>query len=138
MRLVWFCSFVAFGAGPAVSVGAAQGSEAPVTVRLEAVGGSGITGTAELRPRGNDTDFAITLNAEDQARRGDDFDVWLRAGTCAAPGRTVEDIDDLEADGETETEDEDVVLADLLRSSHILEVRVEDRDEVVACGAIRR
>jgi hypothetical protein len=44
----------------------------------------------------------------------------------------------VEADGETETEDEDVVLADLLRSAHILEVRVEDREDVVACGAIRR
>jgi hypothetical protein len=80
---------------------------------LEAVGGSGITGTAALRPDGDDTEFATTLDAADQARRGDDYGVWLRAGTCAAPGRVVEDIEDLE-------------------------VRLEDREDVVACGAIRR
>lgn len=125
------------GVGPAASAAAAQGT-GPISVRLEPVGNSGISGTAELRPDGDDTEFALTLNSTDRARANDDFDVWLRAGTCAAPGRALEDVEDLEANGETETEDEDVRLADLLGSEHILEVRVEDREEVVACGAIRR
>ena len=137
MSRFWLYSILALGAGPAASTAAAQGT-GPISVRLEPAGNSGISGTAELRPDGDDTEFAITLNSADRARADDDFDVWLRAGTCAAPGRALEDIDDLEADGETETEDEDVRLADLLGSDHILEVRVEDQEDVVACGAIRR
>ncbi|HEX2218988.1 MAG TPA: hypothetical protein VHG35_09295 [Gemmatimonadales bacterium] len=129
--------FIALGLLAAAPVAVAQGTGAPISVRLETVGGSGISGTAELRQRDRETEFAITLNSADRARGDDEFDVWLRAGTCTAPGRTVEDIDDVEADGETETEDEDVVLAELLRSPHVLEVRVEDSDDVVACGAIR-
>lgn len=109
-----------------------------VVVQLESVGVLGISGTAILGTRGSETDFAITLHAADAAQRRRQFDVWLRAGTCQAPGRKVEDIDDVRADGRTEHEDEDVVLADLLRSDHILEVRVKDRSRVVACGAIPR
>lgn len=109
-----------------------------VVVQLESVGVLGISGTAVLRARGRETDFAITLHAADAAQRRRQFDVWLRAGTCQAPGRKVEDIDDVRADGRTEHEDEDVVLADLLGSDHILEVRVKDRSQVVACGAVPR
>lgn len=125
------------GAGGPATGGPAQTPDS-VVVQLESVGVLGISGTAILRARGRETDFAITLHAADAAQRRRQFDVWLRAGTCQAPGRKVEDIDDVRADGRTEHEDEDVVLADLLRSDHILEVRVKDRSQVVACGAIPR
>lgn len=116
---------------------AAQAPADEVKVALEPVGGSGISGTAVLQGRGRETDFSLTLKAQDPAKQRQEYDVWLREGTCANPGRKVEDVEDLRADGRTEHEDEDIALADILETDHILEVRVENRDEVVACGAVK-
>jgi hypothetical protein len=143
-RLLWLLTAAALPAGPLAAPAAAQADKGAVTVRLAPVRGSGVSGTAILRADDRDddgdgeTNFAVTLNAADRARRGREFDVWVRAGTCAAPGRKVADLDEVDGDGETEDEDEGIALAELLRSDHILEVRAEDGDEVVACGAIRR
>jgi len=129
---------VALLAGALAPAAATQGAEKPVTVKLEPVGGSGISGTVVLSARGDETDFAVTLTAADKAKQRQEYDLWVHAGTCAAPGKKVEDIDDFHADGRTEHEDEDVVLADLVRTDHILVVHEEDRTEVLACGAIPR
>ena len=123
------------GSAPGSALG--QAGPESVKVTLQPVGNSGVSGEAVLRARGRETDFEYSLSAVDRANRQREYDVWLRAGSCAAPGRKLEELDDLKADGRKEQEDEDVVLADLLASDHILQVRVEDRDQVVACGDIR-
>ncbi|MBA3893682.1 MAG: hypothetical protein H0X69_08300 [Gemmatimonadales bacterium] len=124
--------------GSAPTSGLAQAATESVTVTLRPVGNSSVSGKAVLHARGRETDFDYSLNATDRANQQREYDVWLRAGSCAAPGRKREELDDLKADGRGEQEDEDVVLADLLATEHILQVRVEDRDQVVACGDIRR
>ena len=137
MQRFWLYIALAGLGGPLAPVAGAQANANPVTVKLEAVKGSGVGGTVVLQPRGDETNFVMTLTAADRSQQRREFDILLRTGTCSAPGREVEDIDDVHADGRTEEEDEDVRLADLLRSEHIIEVRVEDRDEVVACGEIK-
>ncbi|CAN5793411.1 hypothetical protein BH24GEM1_BH24GEM1_03120 [soil metagenome] len=79
----------------------ALGHAAPesVTVTLRPVGNSGVSGEAALHARGRETDFHDSLNAADRANQQREYDVWLRAGSCAAPGRKLEELDDLKADG---------------------------------------
>ena len=136
MKRLWLCGVLVLLGGPFASSAWAQTTVDSVIVRLDPLEGSGISGTAVLHARRGETDFALTLTAADRNQRRREFEVWLRAGTCQAPDRKVADIDDVRADGRTEHEDEDVALADLVRGNHVLEVRVEDRDDVVACGAI--
>ena len=126
--------------GSVVPTGPAFGQAAQdtVAVTLQAVGNSGVSGSAVLRARGRETDFDYSLTATDQARQRQEYNLWLREGSCAAPGRKLDDLDEVRADGRPEREDEEVALSDLLATEHVLQVRVEDRDEVVACGAIRR
>jgi hypothetical protein len=121
-----------------LGAGAATRAQDALTIKLEPLGGSGISGTAELRPNGDETDFAITLFSRDPQQRQREFDVSLRTGTCEAPGRKIEGIDEVRADGRTEHEDEDVTLAVLRRNDHIVLVTAEDREEALACGAIPR
>ncbi len=118
--------------------GGAQTSGDNATIRLDPVGNSGIGGTVTATARERETDFATTLTATSDADKRREFDVRVRAGSCSAPGRVIEDIDDIRADGRTEREDEDVLLTELRQSSHIVEVTVEDSDQVVACGEIPR
>jgi hypothetical protein len=135
VRVILSLTSLAFGV---VGCSSAQANRDSVTVRLEPVGNSGISGAVTATARGRETDFATTLKASSEADRRREFDVRIRAGTCSAPGRVIEDIDDIKADGRTEREDEDVRLSDLQQTSHIVEVTVEDRDQVVACGEIPR
>lgn len=118
-----------------------------VSVSLEPVGESGISGTVLIRPGDDDDDdedddetrFLITLEAAEGGDEGLEYEVVLLSGSCEEPGREIEEIeDDLRADGEEEEEDEDVRFSDLLSDDHVLQVRVEDEDQVVACGAIVR
>jgi hypothetical protein len=112
MRLVRLCSFVALAAGPAASVASAQSGDAPSSSgwrRWVAPGSPAQRRSAPTATTPNSRSPStppIRLIVATTAVSG-------RAGTCAAPGRVVEDIEDLE-------------------------VRLEDREDVVACGAIRR
>jgi hypothetical protein len=106
-----------------------------VSVELAPVASSGISGTAVLAAEGEgDTDIEITL--KDSAGNDREYDVTLRAGTCAEPGEVVEEIDDTEADGDPEDEGADLQLAAILASPHIIHVTEEGGDAAVACGEI--
>ena len=108
-----------------------------ISVELMSVASSGITGTAVLAPEGDDdtgTDVEITLR--DSAGNEREYDVTLRAGTCAEPGEVIEKIDDTEADGDPEDEGVDLRLAAILGSPHIIHVTQEGGDAAVACGEI--
>jgi hypothetical protein len=122
---------------------AQQTGQEQMTVQLEPIGTSTVSGTVTLRPDRDDdddgTEFIITLSARDDADRGREYELVLIAGTCDKPGRVVEEIeDDLNANGRPEEEDEDIPLSVLRSSDHALQVRHDDDGPVVACGVIPR
>jgi hypothetical protein len=107
-----------------------------LNVELASVASSGIEGTAVLAPEGDgDTDIEVTLR--DSAGNEREYDVTLRAGTCAEPGEVIEKIDDTEADGDPEDEGADLQLAAILATPHIIHVTEEGGDAAVACGEIK-
>ncbi len=138
MQRFWLSTISLLVAGPFAPALMAQAANTPVTVQLEPIGNSGIKGTAVLTAKEQETDFLLTITATDAARQQKKFDVILRQGTCGTPGKKVTEVGDLRANGEAEHEDEDVVLRDLGRADHILQVRDEKGGDVVACGAIPR
>lgn len=110
-----------------------------VTVQLEAVDGSGVTGTATLSAAGDGTNVALDIdglppNATARAS--------LHAGTCAEPSASFAVLPDLQTDSAgtaTATgsvlfrDTEAVDLATLTDGAHVIFVQT---DQVVACGTI--
>jgi hypothetical protein len=121
---------------PAPAPAAENPAAGQVNVELTSVASSGIEGTAVLAPEGDgDTDIEVTLR--DSAGNEREYDVTLRAGTCAEPGEVIEKIDDTEADGDPEDEGADLQLAAILATPHIIHVTEEGGDAAVACGEIK-
>ena len=114
---------------------AEQAAPGQVNVELLSVASSGISGTAVLDADGDgDTDIEVTL--KDSAGNDREYDVTLRAGTCAEPGEVIEKVDDVEADSDPEDEGADLQLAAILSTPHIIHVTEEGGDAAVACGDI--
>jgi LPXTG-motif cell wall-anchored protein len=112
-----------------------------VTVQLDPVGGSGVSGTATLTAAGEGTDIALDIQglAPGAAARG-----TMQAGTCELPSASFASLPDLQADATgraTATGSvlfrgtEAVALATMADGEHILAIQTE---QVVACGVIPR
>ena len=110
-----------------------------VTVPLEAVEGSGVSGTAVLTAAGEGTNVALEVNG---LPPGATARATMQAGTCATPSASFAALPDLTADAggrATATGSvlfrgaEAVALATMADGEHILAIQTE---QVVACGVI--
>jgi len=111
-----------------------------VTVQLDPVGESGVSGTATLSTAGDGTDVALDIKglAPDVDARGS-----MHAGTCAMPSASFAALPDLKADETgraTATGSvlfhgtENVALAIMADGEHI--ITIQAGGQVVACGTI--
>jgi len=110
-----------------------------VTVQLDPVGESGVSGTATLIAAGDGTN--VTLDVQGLAP-GADARATMQAGTCALSSASFAALPDLKADATgtaTATGSvlfrgtENVALATMADGEHIIAVQV---GQVVACGVI--
>ena len=110
-----------------------------VSVQLDPVDGSGVSGTATLSAAGEGTDIALDIQGlpPGAVARG-----TMQAGTCAMPSASFATLPDLQADATgraTATGSvlfratEKVALATMADGEHILAIQTE---QVVACGVI--
>jgi len=110
-----------------------------ITVQLDPVSESGVSGTATLIAAGDGTN--VTLDVQSLAP-GADARATMHAGTCAMPSASFAALPDLKADatGRATTTGsvlfrgtENVALATMADGEHIIAVQV---GQVVACGVI--
>lgn len=125
-----------------LAIQAAVAQEA-VTVRLDPVGNSGVSGTATVRATGDDTAI-LNLEATGLAQ-GVTYRAVVQAGTCAMPSASIGTLGDLQADttGRAALSTStvrvsaaavvDLMFSNLTDGDHI--VRILDTG-VVACGGI--
>jgi hypothetical protein len=110
-----------------------------VTVPLDPVGGSGVSGTATLTAAGEGTQVELVVEglAPGTAARA-----TMQANTCAEPSASFAALPDLTADASgtaTATGSvffrgtEDVALATMADGAHIIAIQT---DQMVACGVI--
>jgi hypothetical protein len=110
-----------------------------VMVRLEPVGGSGVSGTATLTAAGDGTLVALDVEglAPGTAARG-----TMQAGTCAMPSASFAALPELKADAAGRATasglvlfhgTENVALATMADGEHIIAIHT---GQVVACGVI--
>jgi LPXTG-motif cell wall-anchored protein len=110
-----------------------------VMVRLEPVGGSGVSGTATLTAAGDGTLVALDVEglAPGAAARG-----TMQAGTCAMPSASFAALPELKADAAGRATasgsvlfhgTENVALATMADGEHIIAIHT---GQVVACGVI--
>jgi len=125
-----------------VLIGLASGATAqePVSVQLDPVGESGVSGTATLNAAGEGTDF--TLDVEGLAA-GMEAQATMQAGTCEMPSASFATLPVLTADATGSATatgavlfrgTEDVALATMADGEHIIAIQADG--EVVACGVI--
>jgi hypothetical protein len=114
----------------------AQGSESGVIVYLDPMTTAGVGGTVNLAPKGQATNFEVTLNSGDSSAQSGAYKLRVVQGSCSTPGQVVEDLDDVKADGRAKREDGKIRLSDVRRGDHVIQVAAKRRNEVVACGMI--
>lgn len=111
-----------------------------VTVQLDPMGDSGVSGTATLTAAGEATD--VTLDLEGLAA-GAEAQATMHAGTCAMPGASFAALPDLTADetgAATATGSvlfrgtENVALATMADGEHV--IAIQAAGQMVACGII--
>jgi hypothetical protein len=111
-----------------------------LTVQLDPVGDSGITGTVTLTAAGEGTD--VTLDVEGLAA-GAEVQATMQAGTCDMPSASFATLPTLTADATgtaTATGSvlfrgtEDVALTTMADGEHV--IAIQAGGEVVACGVI--
>jgi LPXTG-motif cell wall-anchored protein len=110
-----------------------------VTVQLDSMNGSRVTGTATLRVANGGTDITLAIEGlmpSTTAR------ATLQAGTCAQPSASAAALPELQADATGRATatgavlfrgTEPVALATIADGAHILAIQTE---QVVACGVI--
>jgi hypothetical protein len=133
-RIVALGVVVALG-GPPSSMHA-QGKQGIVIVYLDPMTTAGVGGTVNLAPNGPATNFEVTLNPGESPQEEGAYKVRVVQGSCSAPGRVVQDLDEVPADGKTRKEDGNLRLSDVRRGDHVIQVAAKRRNEVVACGVI--
>jgi len=110
-----------------------------VTVQLEPVDGSGISGTATLTAAGEGTEVTLEVQglAPGATARG-----TMQAGTCDMPSASFATLPDLQSDANGTAiatgrvlfrGAEDVALETMADGEHIIAIQT---DQVVACGVI--
>ena len=107
------------------------------TVALDAQNSSGFTGNAVFTDLGGGkTRVAFTLNAPANTDANTDHDVRIHAGTCAAPGAEVKNLDDVQGNGQASDSEVDLSMTTLMDGNHIIVAEENDGDRIVACAAI--
>jgi hypothetical protein len=112
-----------------------------VTVRLDPVGGSAVSGTATLTAAGDGTNVALDIEglAPNAGARA-----TMHAGTCALPSASFAGLPNLKADATGRAMatgpvlfhgTENIALATMADGEHIITIQTE---QVVACGVIPR
>lgn len=114
--------------------GEAQASPGNVIVYLDPMTTAGVGGTVNLAPNGQETNFAVTLNPGESAGAGQEYKVQVVQGSCATPGRVIQDFDNVHADGKVMRQEGSLRLADVRNGQHVIQVAA--KHEVVACGMI--
>ncbi len=111
----------------------AQRPDGSVIVYLDPMTTAGVGGTVNLAPKGEATNFEVTLNPGESSDAQEEYKVRVVQGSCATPGRVVEDLDDVPANGKAKRENGNLRLSDV-RGGHV--IQVAGGKEVVACGII--
>ena len=114
----------------------AQGGSGNVIVYLDPMTTAGVGGTVNLAPNGPATNFEVTLNPGDSEESRGAYKVRVVQGSCSTPGRVVEDLDDVQADGKARKEGGNLRLSEVRGGNHVIQVSAKRRNEVVACGMI--
>ncbi len=109
-----------------------------VPLNLDAVGGSGVSGSALLTPAGDGTNITLEIQG---LPAGGAAGAVMHGGTCAQPGASFATLPNLKADssgkatanGSILVNGKPVALATVADGQHIISVQT---DKVVACGTI--
>lgn len=125
---------VVLACGLLTSGARAQSQSGNVIVYLDPMTTAGVGGTVNLSPNGGETDFEVTLNPGEAADQPGEYKVRVVQGSCSTPGRVVEDLDRVQANGKAKKEGGNVRLSDVRRGGHV--IQVAGKHEVVACGMI--
>jgi len=110
-----------------------------VTVQLDPVGESGVSGTATLTAAGEGTDVALDIKG---LAPGADARATMQANTCAMPSASFATLPNLKADatgratakGSVLFHETNVALATMADGEHI--IAIQAGGQVVACGVI--
>lgn len=115
----------------------AQTSGSAVIVYLDPMTTAGVGGTVNLDPKGEATNLQVTLNPG-EASNGDaaNYRMQIAQGSCATPGRVVEGLGDVHADGKTARQQGGLRLSDVRNGNHVIQVADKHHNEIVACGMI--
>ncbi len=118
----------------------AQGQvEEQVGLNLDAVGGSGVSGSALIKPAGDGTNVTLEVQG---LPSGATARAVMNAGTCAQPSASFATLPNLQADSNGKATatgailfhgTEPVSLATVADGQHIISIAT---DKVVACGVI--
>jgi len=115
-------------------------AQATVTVQLDPVGESGVSGTATLTAAGEGTDVALDVVG---LAPGADGRATMHANTCAQPSASFASLPDLHADANGRAVATgavifhgtmDVAMAIMADGQHI--IAIKSAGQVVACGVI--
>lgn len=110
-----------------------------VPLNLDAVGGSGVSGSAVLTPAGEGTNVTLEIQG---LPAGGDARAVMTAGTCAQPSASFASLPNLKADSNGKATatgailfhgTEPVALATVADGQHVISIQT---DRVVACGVI--
>lgn len=127
LGVVLACGFLPSGAS-------AQGKPGNVIVYLDPMTTANVGGTVNLSPNGQATNFEVTLNPGESTNDPGEYKLRVVQGSCSTPGRVVEDLDNVQANGKAKREDGKVRLSDVRKGNHV--IQVAGKHEVVACGMI--
>lgn len=114
-------------------------AQGEITVRLDPVGESEVSGTAKLTAAGEGTNIVLDIEG---LPSGADARATMHANTCAMPSASFTALPELKADATgraTATGSvlfrgtEDIALATMADGEHIIAIQIE---QVVACGVI--
>jgi hypothetical protein len=114
-------------------------AEEQVPLNLDAVGGSGVSGSAVITPAGQGTNVTLEVQG---LPAGAEARALLNAGTCAQPSASFAALPNLKADSNGKATatgsilfhgTEPVALATVADGQHIISIQT---DKVVACGVI--
>jgi hypothetical protein len=115
----------------------AQTPGAGVIVYLDPMTTAGVGGTVNLAPKGEETNLQVTLNpGEGPESAADAYRMQVVEGSCATPGRVVEGLGDVHADGKTTRQQGALRLSDVRNGDHVIQVADKHHKKVVACGLI--
>lgn len=139
-QLTWLCLPGILLVIPALLLLPGMGmAQEVITVQLDPVGGSAVSGTATLMAAGDGTDVALEITG---LGPGAAARATMHGNTCAMPSASFAALPDLKADATGQAVatgsvlfrgTENVALAAMADGEHIIAIQT---DQVVACGVI--